>query len=124
MLAGAYLGLGNVALSEAKSLKDGDKRAEAKAKLEEAVLHYLRVTTYYKQLVSDSSPVLDAAVNQARVFVALFEMSGNKDCDIAIRAERSWRELLDMPSVGGAKSGFIREFKAFFEKKTAACSPK
>ncbi len=123
VLAGAYLGLGNVALSEAKALRDAGSKPEAKDKLTEAVAHYLRVTVKYKSEVEDSSPVLDALVNQARVFVALFEMSGNKDCETADRAARAFRELVEMPSIGSARNGFIREFRTFDEKKKAACSP-
>ncbi len=44
VLAGAYNGLGNVAMAEAKALRDAGKLPDAKAKLEQAVLHYLRVT--------------------------------------------------------------------------------
>jgi len=123
VLAGAYLGLGNVALSEAKALRDADKRAEAKAKLEEAVTQYLRVTVHYKLLgVDDDSPVLEALARQAKVFVALFEMSGNKDCESADRAWKTYRELVDALPAGAAKSGYIKEYKAFDEKKKAACS--
>lgn len=122
VLAGAYLGLGNVALSEAKGLRDAGQKDLAREKLTEAVTHYLRVTCKYKADVEDSSPVLDALVNQAHVFVALFEMSGNKDCESADRAARAFRELVEMPSIGAARNGFIREFKAFDEKKKAACS--
>lgn len=123
VLAGAYLGLGNVALSEAKALKDGDKRAETKAKLEEAAQHYLRVSILYRQDVDDESPVLEALANQARVFVALFEMSGNKDCETADRAWKSFQELVSALQPGSARNGYIREFKTFDEKKKAACSP-
>lgn len=122
VLAGAYLGLGNVSFSEAKGLRDGGKLQEAKGKLVEAAAHYLRVTTKYKSDVNDSSPVLDALVNQAHCFVILFEMSGSKDCESADRAGRAFRELIEMPSIGSARNGFIREFKAFDEKKKAACS--
>ena len=112
----------NVALSEAKGLRDAGPKDLAREKLIEAVTHYLRVTCKYKADVEDSSPVLDALVNQAHVFVALFEMSGNKDCESADRAARAFRELVEMPSIGAARNGFIREFKAFDEKKKAACS--
>ncbi len=125
VLAGAYLGLGNIAYAEAKALRDGGKLPEAKAKLQDAVAHYLRVTCKYKTEVEDSSPVLDALVNQARVFVILFEMSANakeRDCESAERAWKSYQELVNMPSVGSARNTFIKEFKAFDEKKKAACS--
>ena len=61
---------------------------------------------------------------RARVFVTLFEMSpaDKKDCESADRAWKAYRELVDLPSVGSAKVGFVREFKAFDEKKKAACS--
>lgn len=122
VLAGAYLGLGNIAYSEAKGLRDGGKLPEAKARLQDAVLHYLRVTCKYKSEVEDSSPVLDALVNQARVFVLLFKMSGNKDCESADRAWKSYQELVNMPSVGSARNTFLKEYKAFDEEKKSACS--
>jgi hypothetical protein len=122
ILAGAYLGLGNVAYSEAKVLRDGGKLPEAKERLIEASLHYLRVTIKYATDMEDTSPLLDAYVNQARVFDVLFEMSGRKDCETADRAWKSYQSLLSLPSIGSAKSQFLREFRAFDEKKKAACS--
>lgn len=121
VLAGAYLGLGNIAFGEAKVLRDGGKLPEAKARLQDGIAHYLRVTCKYKTEVEDSGPVLDALVNQARAFVILFKMSGNKDCETAMRAWRSYQELVNLPSVGSARNTFIKEFKAFDEEKKAAC---
>ena len=73
-------------------------------------------------LPGPASPVLDALVNQARVFVLLFKMSGNKDCESADRAWKSYQELVNMPSVGSARNTFLKEYKAFDEEKKSACS--
>ena len=93
VLAGAYAGLGDIAFGEAKALREANKLSDAKAKLEEAVLHYLRVTTLYSLSVDDNSPVLRSLENQGRVFQALFELTGSKDVDLLDKALSAFWEL-------------------------------
>ncbi len=120
VLAGAYNGLGNVAVADAKALREAGKLPEAKAKLEEAVLHYLRVTVKYKTEIEEQGAVLDSLGNLTKVFSTLFEMSGNKDCEIADRCYRTYVELVNMMDAGPQKNAMVRDAKAFDEKRKAA----
>lgn len=124
VLAGAYNGLGDVALTEARALKDAKQLAEAKAKLEnEAILHYLRVSLKYRNDVTDTSVVLRAMENQAAVFIALFDMSGGKDCEAADRACRTYAELVRMLPEGSAQRRTIGRAYQEIDKKRDACKP-
>lgn len=120
VLAGAYNGLGNVAVAEAKALREANKLPEAKAKLEEAVLHYLRVSVKYKTEIDEMGVVLDALGNLTKVFATLFEMSGNKNCEIADRCYKTYVELVGMMDAGPQKNALVRDAKAFDEKRKAA----
>jgi tetratricopeptide (TPR) repeat protein len=86
VLAGAYTGLGDLAFGEAKAQRDAGKLPEAKAKLEEAVLHYLRVTILYAPDVDDTRIVNRALANLFAAYRALFDMTGGKDPDLAQKA--------------------------------------
>lgn len=124
VLAGAYAGLGDIGLTEARALRDGGKLKEAKARLEEALLDYLRVTTLYRT-ADDVGPILRSLENQARVFIALFEMSGNKDCELATRAYGSYVELSRLLPDGPQKRAIVRAALEFDQKREAAgCKPK
>jgi len=120
VLAGAYNGLGNVAVAEAKALREAGKLPEAKAKLEEAVLHFLRVSVKYKTEINEPGAVLDSLGNLTKVFATLFEMSGNKDCELADRCYKSYVELVGMMDAGPQKNSLVRDAKAFDEKRKAA----
>ena len=120
VLAGAYAGLGDVTYMKARALQQEKKAEEAKAKLEDATLHYLRVTLLYKEAVQDTTPVLHAYENQIKVLVALFELTNQKDCELAKRAYASYKELSDMMPDGPPKKQLIRDARAFDEKRTAA----
>jgi len=120
VLAGAYNGLGNVAVAEAKALREAGKLPEAKAKLEEAVLHFLRVSVKYKTEIDEPGAVLDSLGNLTKVFAALFEMSGNKDCEVADRCYKSYVELVGMMDAGPQKNSLVRDAKALDEKRKAA----
>lgn len=121
VLAGAYDGLGNIAFGVAKEFQLAGKLPEAKAKLEDAAEQYLRVTLLYKTQVDDLTPVLDAYENQAHVFVALFDMSGSKDCPSAIRAYQAYYDLQNMMQPGIQRTRLQKEGKEFGERKKAAC---
>ena len=120
VLAGAYNGLGNVAMAEAKALRDAGKLPDAKAKLEQAVLHYLRVTVKYKTEIEEQGSVLDSLGQLTKVFATLFEMSGNKDCEVADRCYKTYVELVGMMDAGPQKNAMVRDAKAFDEKRKAA----
>ncbi len=120
VLAGAYAGLGDVTYMKARELQQAKKGEEAKAKLEDATLHYLRVTLLYKEAVQDNTPVLHAYENQIKVLVSLFELTNSKDCELAKRAYASYKELSDLMPDGPNKRQLIRDAKAFDEKRTAA----
>jgi tetratricopeptide (TPR) repeat protein len=120
VLAGAYDGLGSVAFAAAKELQEAKKLPEAKAMLEQAAEHYLRVSLLYRNSVDDDTPVLDALENQAHVFVALFDMSNAKDCDAARRAYAAYFELQGMMPEGIQKKRLIKEGIEFGERKKAA----
>ena len=120
VLAGAYAGLGDAALVEAKALREGGKLPEAKAKLEEAILHYLRVTVKYRSEVDDVAPVLRALDSQARVFKALFEMSGSKDCELANRAYGAYFDLSKMLPDGPQKKAVVRDAQQLDQAREAA----
>lgn len=119
VLAGAYTGLGDIALTEARALRDAQKLTEAKAKLEnEAVLHYLRVSLKYRPEVTDSGPVLRALENQATIFVALFDMSNSKDCESADRACRTYAELVRMlPQGSSQQRNLIRSYNEIAKRR-------
>lgn len=124
VLAGAYNGLGDVALTEARTLKDAKQLNEAKAKLEnEAILHYLRVSVKYRADVTDTTVVLRAMENQAAVFIALFDMSGGKDCEAADRACRTYAELVRMLPEGSAQRRTIGRAYQEIDKRRDACKP-
>jgi tetratricopeptide (TPR) repeat protein len=123
VLAGAYAGLGDVSVAEAKALREGGNLKEAKQKLEEAVLAYLRVTVKYRTEVEEDGPVLRALDNQARVFVALFDMSGGKDCELANNAYGAYWDLSKMLPDGPQKKAVVRDALAFKERRDAACKP-
>jgi predicted negative regulator of RcsB-dependent stress response len=124
VLAGAYAGLGDIGLTEARALRDGGKLKEAKERLESTLLDYLRVTTLYRTS-DDVGPILRSLENQARVFVALFEMSGNKDCELATRAYGTYVDLSRMLPDGPQKRGIVRAALEFDQKREAAgCKPK
>jgi hypothetical protein len=121
VLAGAYLGLGNVAFGTAKQLQDEKKMPEAQARLTEATEHYLRVTLLYQDRVTENAPVLDAYENQAKAFVALFRQSDGKDCVAAERAYRAYFELHDRLE-GTEKRRVAREANDFnAERKQKGC---
>jgi len=125
VLAGAYNGLGDVALVEARALREGKQLTEAKAKLEnEAVLHYLRVSLKYRNEVTDTMPVLRAMENQAAIFIALFDMSGGKDCEAADRACRTYAELVRMLPDGSAQRRTIIRSYTEIDKRRDACQKK
>jgi tetratricopeptide (TPR) repeat protein len=107
VLAGAYTGLGDVVLLEAKALRDGGKLAEARPKLEESLLHYLRVSIKYRADVSDNGPVLRSMESAAKVFITLFDMSGGKDCELADRACKTYSELARLLPDGSAQQRTI-----------------
>jgi tetratricopeptide (TPR) repeat protein len=121
VLAGAYAGLGDVAFTEAKALRDGGKLPEAKAKLEnEAVLHYLRVSLKYRTDVTDDAPVLRSMENVANVFIVLFEMSGSKDFDAADRACKVYAELVRMLPEGSAqRRAVVRSYTDIAKRRDA-----
>lgn len=122
VLAGAYNGLGDVALVEARALRDAKQLVEAKAKLEnEAILHYLRVSLKYRNEVTDTTPILRAMENQAAVFIALFDMSGGKDCAAADRACRTYAELVRMLPEGSAQRRTIIRAYTDIDKRRDAC---
>lgn len=124
VLAGAYAGLGDVALTDAKSLREGGKLPEAKAMLESALMHYLRVSVRYKAEVSDEGPVLRALENQAKVFTALFDMSGGKECELADRACQSYRELVNMiPEGNPMRRGVVRDYNAIAKRRDECKAP-
>jgi tetratricopeptide (TPR) repeat protein len=124
VLAGAYAGLGDVGLTEARALREGGKLKEAKERLEQTLFDYLRVTTLYRAS-ADLGPVLRGLENQARVFVALFEMSGGKECELATRAYGSYVELSKLLPDGPQKRAIVREALEFDQKREAAgCKPK
>jgi hypothetical protein len=81
------------------------------------------VTTLYSK--SGDPSVLRALENQARVFIALFEMGGSKDCELASRAYSSFVELTKMLPDGPQKRGIVRAALEFDQKRDAAgCKPK
>jgi hypothetical protein len=111
VLAAAYAGLGDVAFGEAKALRDEKKLAEAKAKLEEASLHYLRVTVLYRADAQEEAPVLRSLDNQASVFKVLFEMSGQKDLDALDKACNAYYQLYQALDDGTpAKKAAVRTY--------------
>ena len=52
--------------------------------------------------------------------MALFELTNQKDCELAKRAYASYKELSDMMPDGPPKKQLIRDARAFDEKRTAA----
>ena len=111
-----------MALVDAKALREGGKLKEAKDKLEEAVLHYLRVTVKYRTEVEDEAPVLRALDSEARVFKALFEMSGSKECELANRAYGAYVDLSRMLPDGPQKKAVVRDAQQFdLAREAAGC---
>jgi hypothetical protein len=111
VLAATYTGLGDIAFGEAKALRDDKKLAEAKAKLEEAALHYLRVTILYRPDAEEIGPILRALDNQANVFKVLFEMSGQKDLEALDKACNSYYQLYQALDDGNpAKKAAVRTY--------------
>jgi hypothetical protein len=118
-LAMAHAGLGDVDFLAAKRLQEAKKLPEAKERLVDATLHYLRVTLVYRDLVSDLTPVYAAYENQAKAFVALFDQSGGKDCAAASHAYAAYWDLHLM--LGGAeKKRIIRDANDFNQRRKAA----
>ncbi len=64
----------------------------------------------------------DSLGQLTKVFATLFEMSGNKDCEVADRCYKTYVELVGMMDAGPQKNAMVRDAKAFDEKrKTAGC---
>jgi len=89
-LAAAYSGLGDVLFLEARQLQAksaGDEAAKKRAgeMLDHALLHYLRVTEFYYD-DADRGDLTSARANAARVFVSIFTLSNDKDCEAAAKA--------------------------------------
>jgi tetratricopeptide (TPR) repeat protein len=122
VLASAYLGLGNLSFGTAKQLQDGKKMEEAQAKLTEATTHYLRVTLHLQEDVTENAPVLEAYENQAKAFVALFNLSDGKDCVAAERAYKAYFLLHDLLQGTTEQKRIAREANAFnAERKQRGC---
>lgn len=127
VLAGAYTGLGDVVLSEARDVQAkaaGDKTQKARSAelLDEALRHYLRVTELYTD-GADAGDLLHARLHVARVLVYLFALSGDTDCDSANRALGYFKQALDM-SDGPDRSAINREGGEFRKRRDAACEKK
>ena len=110
VLAGAYAGLGDIAFREAAALREDKKLPEAKAKLEEASLHYLRVTLLYRPDAEEAGPILRALDSQAKVFAVLFEMSGQKDLDALDKACASYYQLYQALGDGPQRKQAVRTY--------------
>jgi hypothetical protein len=67
------------------------------------------------------NPVVRSLDNQAKVFVALFEMSGSKDCTLADNAYGTYVELSRMLPDGAMKRDVNKAALAFKERRDAAC---
>jgi hypothetical protein len=126
VLAAAYAGLGDISFGEAKGLRDEKKLPEAKAKLEEAVLHYLRVTVLYRPDAEEAAPILRSLSNQASVFKVLFEMSGQKDLDALDKACNSYYQLYQALDDGNPeKRAAVRTYNELVKiRKELAEKPK
>jgi hypothetical protein len=126
VLAGAYAGLGDIALTDAKSMMDTEKRKEAKDKLEEALLYYLRVSKLYGPNVNEEAPVVRAKEASAKIFRTLFEMGNKKEIALI---ERSWKAYDDyVKSVTGPqRAAAVKAFREVDELwktlKAAGASP-
>jgi hypothetical protein len=84
-LAAAYSALGDVVFVEARTTQSqavGNEELKKKAaeQLDNALLHYLRVTEFY-YADAERGDLYNARANAARVFVAMFTLSNDKDCE-------------------------------------------
>lgn len=117
VLAGAYAGLGDIAQMQAKELSREKNLPAAKARLEDALLAYLRVTLHYKDDCEDTSTVLRALDNQGQIYFTLFDMSGGKDQDAFDRGYSAFYELWRSLPDGSAPKRDIQ--KKMSERKAA-----
>jgi tetratricopeptide (TPR) repeat protein len=120
-LATLYNGLGDVAFEEAAALQSqkGDK-TRIKELLEEAALHYLRVNLLYPGFAGQRE-LFGAAVGAARVFASLFQLTDDKDCDLARRSYEYYVRASQMQERGEAKRLLVNEGKALKKRLDVAC---
>jgi tetratricopeptide (TPR) repeat protein len=111
VLAGAYAGLGDIAFGEAKQLRDAKDLEGAKKKLETAVLHYLRVTQFYRTEATELDAVLRALGNQAKAFTVLFDMT--KEHETGKRAWLAYKQFDELLADGPAKKQARRDWQDF-----------
>ncbi len=127
VLAGVYTGLGDLAFTEASQLQAnaaGSKTAHEKVRelLDQAALHYLRVTLLYKDFAQQRD-LFGATRGVARVFNTVFKLTGEKDCDLAHRAYEFYRRAVDMLESGEEKRLLIKEGLALKQRIDEGCSP-
>jgi hypothetical protein len=69
------------------------------------------------------SDVFNATQNVARVFKILFNLSGDKDCDIGNRSYNYFVAAVNMLPEGDDRRGLVREGRALQESLQKACQP-
>jgi tetratricopeptide (TPR) repeat protein len=119
-LAAAYGSRGDALNLLAKQAMEGGKRADAKTLAEQAVLDYLRVAIFYGD-EADPSDLFNATQNAARVFRSLFNLSGDKDCELARWSYDCYVQAAGMLGAGEEKRTLVREGLSLKEAMDKAC---
>ena len=125
VLAGAYAGLGDIAQIQAKDLKDGKEKnlGAAKARLEDSLLCYLRVTLHYNDDVEDEAAVMHALENQGKVYFILFDMGFGKEQELFDRGYNAYLQLWHKLGDGTPQKRTIQKLMAERKAALAAATP-
>jgi tetratricopeptide (TPR) repeat protein len=125
LLGAAYSGLGNVVFAEAqeaqsKAAGNEEQKKKARALLDDAALHYLRVAVHYKD-AAEVADLYNAKLNLARVFATVFTLSGDKDCDLGRRAYTWFGQAVDMLPQGEERRQRVQEGKDLKQRLDQNC---
>ena len=123
LLGAAYRGLGDALYGKARpdvKGKDAAKRKQAVKDLNEAAMHYLRVTEFYGMDYA-ADEMIPATENLARVFASLFIAGDGTDCALGSRAYESYRKAWKLMSPGQRRNQLSREALDFKRDYDAKC---
>ncbi len=120
LLGAAYRGLGDAIYGKARAdAADPAKRKQAIADLNEAAMHYLRVTEFYGADYA-ADELVPCTENLARVFANLFLLGDGADCALGSRAYESYRKAWKLMPPGQRRNQLSRaalDFKRAYDAK-------